>query len=446
MTARKGRGPGGLRRSLKILVVTESIPFPPRDGVELPLARLVDYLASMHDVHLLVLGNRDPAGCDRERELPAGVRLLRGTPRRRGLGRRLAGEILGRSPAFFDGAFDMDGADAVLDAESYDVAWISPVGLWGFIRARRRRGKRVARVATIGLNDVTTTLYAEFVTELFSGRGGFSLQRALRGLRTPWIAYHERRYLREADLVHVQSELEQRRLLRLVGPGAPTTLVAPNGKKADLERVGYEGRNSARVLYMTHLRGSQAIESQWFLRKVWPRIAGQIPAAELWLVGTPPDPNNRHYLGGNAPRTRVLGYVDDLATVYDSVAVAAVPIYHGTGLINRVQDAITAGVPLVATSRALATLPGLQPGRHALQGDSAEAFAGHIVDLLRSSEKREKLAQEARGLGRALPTWQATLDRIGVELVRAVEDQGDRYGSTFSRVPGGRDHSAVIDR
>ena len=117
----------------------------------------------------------------------------------------------------------------------------------------------------------------------------------------------------------------------------------------------------------------------------------------------------------------MLGYVDNLVELYGSVRLAVVPIAHSTGLINRALDAITAGVPLVATSRVLSTIAGCEPGRDAITADTATDFANAVCSLLGNNTLSQTYSAAGRALAKQQPTWQESTEAIiaGLEKIAA---------------------------
>ena len=95
-----------------------------------------------------------------------------------------------------------------------------------------------------------------------------------------------------------------------------------------------------------------------------------------------------------------------MPALYSSVAVSVVPVFHSTGLNNRVLDSLTAGIPIVATPHALGTIDGLTPGLHALAAATSSEFIDTLSNLLQDRALRMKLAREARNFGLQQPTWQ----------------------------------------
>lgn len=410
---------------MKLLFVTTSIPFPPRQGIELPNAHIAEALSKVFDVDLLVITRSvqdEKLLAERRGNLPSTLgELLQLQSRPSSSSSRLLKELTLQKPTFFIDGFEVQALEDLFKEKAYDAVWLSPVGTLGLLSACRKLGLRVAPVVGLGCNDVITTTYLDSLKELLSGRMGFSSQRLIQGLRSAVIWPLEKRYLKDVDLLHVQTPLEKQRADWLLGNQSPQPLVlaAQNGRKRLLEQVDYQVDGPKRVLYMTHLSGGRARESRWFLQSVWPKIVQQHPDAKLLLVGTPPPPESE--IARNIPaNAEVLGYVDDLVELYRSVSLAVVPIIHSTGLINRALDALTAGVPLVATSAVLSTIAGCQPGKHAIAADSANDFATAVNGLLKAPNQRQDYAASSRALALDQPTWQDSTDAIVSTLQKLV--------------------------
>ena len=433
MPFRHGPNPAAFRQpsmpleSLRMLVVTESVPFPPRNGRELPTCHLVRGFAERFVVDLLVASG-ERADFERRRAcVPGSVRGVTwiGTRQASAL-RRAAGEVIGLRPSYFARGFSAAKLKRAITG-GYDFIWISPVGLLGLLYACRRFGLlRRARVG-IGLNDVKATLYADSVRASLAGRG--RLHDLLRGPRLLGLRAAERRYLRECDLVHVQTELELDRARALLGPGVGPLLVqAQNGRKQELFDVSPAGPESRDILYMTHLSGGRARESRWFLEEVWPTICQKHPGTILHIVGSPPERPQierafRQRLSGEV---RIHGFVEDLVGLFGSMRVAVVPILHSTGIINRIIDALTAGLPVVSTPGPLGTVSGLEPGRHALAAQTPDEFSDAVSSLLTDPRLWTRLSTEGRALAREQPSWTETVGRVADAVVSCSAQSGGR--------------------
>jgi glycosyltransferase involved in cell wall biosynthesis len=394
---------------MNMVFISNTVPFPPRDGRELPLARQIEHFSRFGAVDLIVMG-KDAQHEVNTRAMNAspGVRRVIAIQARRPARFTAAlQELLVYRPSFFYTAFN---EAEVLEAfaSEYDIAWISPVGCWGITRYCNSRGIRIARKIVLGLNDLKTTLYFDSAQQFFFGRGLISATRLLRPLRSPLIALLERKYIRQADVVHVQTEREMRRAnLLLVGNRSrPIVVAAPNGRSSS--PGVYRNVDANRVLYVTNLRGGRARESDWFLQKVWPAVVKRLPAATLWLAGSPPLDSTRR-LGQNVEHQ---GFITDFDPLFANVSVVVVPTFYTTGVNNRLLEALAAATPVVTTPQALATVRGSRTGVHALTAASPGSFSQHVVNLLENPGLRRQLSDSARAIALQQPTWNESLTRI----------------------------------
>lgn len=417
---------------MKILFVTTSIPFPPRQGIELPNAHISEAIAEAFELDMLVI-TRSPQDEqrleERKQNVPASVKqVLSLRSRDRPSSQKLLQELTLQRPTFFINGYDTSALTEIFDA-NYDAVWVSPVGGLGLLSACRKAGLSLPPMVALGCNDVITTTYVDSLREWVSGRLGFSLQRLFQGLRSAVVWPLEKRYLQDVDLLHVQTPLEKKRAHWLLGnqDKQPVVIAAQNGRKRSLDPVIYNSQTPKRVLYMTHLKGGRAQESRWFLQKVWPLVLTKHPDAELLLAGTPPDPDSE-IARSLPPQTKALGFVEDLIELYSSVSLAVVPIVHSTGLINRALDALTAGVPLVSTSPVLTTVADCLPGRDAIAADSVKDFAAAVCTLLEDTEKRQALAAAGKALAQQQPTWQESTDAI-ISAMRILQRDLSRQSS-----------------
>jgi hypothetical protein len=214
--------------------------------------------------------------------------------------------------------------------------------------------------------------------------------------------------------VHVQTERERDRARALVArSGRPRIVQAQNGRKEELLAVVPAGPGSQNVLYMTHLAGGRARESAWFLERVWPLVRRRHARATLHLVGSPPAPGAQPALGEGVV---VHGYVEDLPALHHTMRLAVVPILHSTGIINRIVDALSAGLPVVSAPGPLATVPGLVAGRHALSARTPAEFADAVSRLLTEPDTWSALSAAGRELARAQPSWEESVARVADEV------------------------------
>ena len=115
----------------------------------------------------------------------------------------------------------------------------------------------------------------------------------------------------------------------------------------------------------------------WLVKEIMPWVWSQIPSATLLLAGADPKPAVKALAG---PKVTVSGRLDDIRTAYASSKVFVAPMRIGSGMQNKLLEAMAMGLPCVTTSIA-ATPLGATPWEHLLVGDTAEEIANLIVKL-----------------------------------------------------------------
>lgn len=401
-------------RKLKILIVSESIPFPPDSGKELPIAEIFSIISKTHLVDLLVCSN-DTSAYNRKLEfVPASINqtfiLNHGVKSKLN---RFKDEIVGKRPSFIGKVFKRQDIEQLFGNKKYDYLWISPVSNLSFVYACQRLNLELFEHIAIGLNDVKTGMYEDAYEEM-KGFGEINAKLLFRWLRTPFVKRMERKYLRQSSLVHVQTENEKRKIQSIFrhSKGQPMIVAAPNGIKRELLKCTYQGESTVDILYMTHLNRGRKKESKWFIQKVWPIVEKVLPNVKLILVGRPKDKGDVIPYIDNNPRIIANGFADNLGDVFSNVRLSVVPIFHGTGLINRILDSIVAGVPVVSTINAIKTIDGLIPEQDIAAAQNPIDFAEAIINLYNDPKKRDQYSKNARKKAQEMPDWEKTSSKI----------------------------------
>ena len=297
----------------------------------------------------------------------------------------------------------------------FDFLWISPVTLLTFATYCKQRNFLHYKYVAVGHCDSITYLYRDSINEMIYTRI-FKWRYLTDWLQSFAWTVHERNYLKKAELIHVQTEAEKQKIQRLSRERINAkVIVASNGTKQELFRCSYKGVDSEFILFMTHMDGGRADESEWFMRKVWPLTRRKIPEAKLLIVGKPA--KSPLSIIENDPSIIPNGYADDLVALFDNIRLAVVPTFHGTGLINRILDALTAAVPTVSTPQAIATFPGLKPGVHILSAQAPKDFADHVITLYNDKQYRQSIAAKGREFANQFSTWPQFVQTIEEAMV-----------------------------
>ena len=165
--------------------------------------------------------------------------------------------------------------------------------------------------------------------------------------------------------------------------------------------------------------------------------AGEDDQIVHWLSGCPSTEGStrRHFAtladnarGGVGKRgfgvwldDRLAGYVDDLGDALRGHRGFLSPILSGAGVKTKVLDAMSVGLPVVATRLGVEGIP-VTSGRDALVSDTTEGFVEHV----RALQERPTLADDVGRAGHELLSTVLSADRIRRAWHEAVEIAMDR--------------------
>jgi glycosyltransferase involved in cell wall biosynthesis len=161
--------------------------------------------------------------------------------------------------------------------------------------------------------------------------------------------------------------------------------------------------------------------ARYLVNDVMPLVWQRHPEATLLLAGADPKPSVRLLA---SKHVTVSGRLNDIREAYASSTVFVAPMRLGSGLQNKLLEAMSMRLPCVTTS--LAAKPLLAKGgetfitHHSslnthmplLVADTPEALADSIVRLLDSQELRDSLAAEGNSFVRDNYSWSSAVEPL----------------------------------
>ena len=166
-----------------------------------------------------------------------------------------------------------------------------------------------------------------------------------------------------------------------------------------------------RILITGNMHSPDTLVSlRWFLHSVLPRIRRRVAMSSVEIVGRDPLPSLRAVAAG-VPGVELLGYVPDLRPHLARASVYVAPLLLGSGIKNRVLEALAMGKPVVATPLGIQGLE-VKPGRDVLTATTADEFADSVGELLQDGARRIRLGQSARDVIAKRYSWVAVCDRV----------------------------------
>jgi polysaccharide biosynthesis protein PslH len=387
---------------VRALVVTDSHPLPPSDGMRLHLAGVLPHLGAEHEVSLLSVPHPgDVVGEELERRL--GLRRWTGVaPRPRSVLRRLADEpsaLRHRRPVLVQQTLTSRlprALEEAVRAARPDVVHLQP----GWLAPLAARTDGVPAVVA-PLDAARPNLEAELAVARGPRRALVrrELRRTTRLEATAYAACRAVVVVSEADAA----------LLRAQDPRL-SPVVVPNGvEPGPWRRPAGAARDPDLVVLTGAMSYPPNVDAAVFAAtEVLPRLRRLRPSARLALVGRDPSREVRA-LAGDA--VEVTGTVPEVAPWLWRAAAYLCPMRTGTGIKNKLLEALAAGCPVVATTAATGGLDAV-PGRDLLVADEPDALARLLAGVLADPQRAERLGAGAAQAAER-QSWARAAARLG---------------------------------
>jgi polysaccharide biosynthesis protein PslH len=382
---------------VRILFLTSRFPHPPYRGDQVRAFHQIRLLSSRHAVTLLSFGGE--ASPDSIRTLAALCREVQviHLPKWRKAGNLVRGLADGRpvQVAYYESP-DMRRLVADL-MPRHDVLHVQLV----------RMASYVAEDAPAVL-DLVDALSVNLERRAATDRSPLRFAALLEARR---LRLYEPEAIRRARRSAVVSVADREAL------GSPPGMaVVPQGVELALYPFADGPRETEAVVFTGNLGYFANVDAACFLaREVWPRIRASRPAATLHLIGDRPTARVRRLAA--LPGVHVVGPVASMHPHLAGARVVVAPMRTGSGMQNKVLEAMASGAPMVATPLAAAALDACD-GEHLLLAQGAEEFADQVLRLLGDEGLGRRLAAGARFLVES----RFTLERSVQVLERLYEE------------------------
>jgi polysaccharide biosynthesis protein PslH len=390
---------------VRILICSREAPLPPTNGLRLQVAALREQLATRHEVRVLAFLKQDQAASQPSAD---GMRLIEepapGT---------VATKILRNGRSFL--LWRPRGCDitrALRQPLTEELAHFQPdvvhttMGPAAF-------GDQVAHYPMVAAPLDAWHLNVTAEVRVATGIRKWLLRSDAARLRR-FEATHYRRFRRvivvSDDDAQALRELDPTLNIRVIPNGVDGEQFAPRPSVA---------RDPNLILFTGVMSYAPNITAAEFLaRRVMPRVRAVRPCARLAIVGRAPVESVRAL--GSLNGTDVVGEVPDMTTWLNRGRVYACPMLSGTGIKNKLLEALSTGLPAVATPRALGGL-GVTPGHHLLVGDNEDELASHLVHVLADDNAAHALSRAGREYVSANHSWEAVAKAYEQVYAEALE-------------------------
>lgn len=147
------------------------------------------------------------------------------------------------------------------------------------------------------------------------------------------------------------------------------------------------------VLFVGNMNYPPNVDAARFLiDEIMPIVWKSRPETKVTLAGANPHPSVKNRATANVT---VTGWMDDIREAYSSSRVFIAPMRIGTGLQNKLLEAMAMQLPGVTTSLSFEPLQAVS-GTEILVGNSKEELAAHLLELLNNDILASDIAAKGR--------------------------------------------------
>ena len=195
-------------------------------------------------------------------------------------------------------------------------------------------------------------------------------------------------------------------------PKKDEILIIPNGVDHDFFKPQQQEKKYDIVFTgnMSYAPNVNAVD--YLANEILPLVWKRLPEAKMYIAGASPDPKVKKAASN---RIIISGWLDDIRDAYAQSRVFIAPMRIGTGLQNKLLEAMSMGLPAITSPLANASL-GAKPDEEILVGSNAEEMAQHIITLLTDKEKADRLAQAGFDFTNRVYDWEKSTAILEKEM------------------------------
>lgn len=399
---------------MKILFLSQRVPYPPNRGDKITTWRLVERMKRAHDVHIVAFAH-DKGDVQAAEELRAKGFPTTAIPYRDEWAKLTSLPLLATRTPLTLGVYGSKALQAVVDREiaSCDMAYAYSSSMGAFLE----KHASIPRVMHFGeLDSDKWRQYAE--------RARFPMSWIYRREQRTLLAFERRIAHAFTDNV-LCTPLEQAVFEREI-PGARSTVLR-NGVDLEYFTPKPAAREPGRIVFtgvMNYFPNSDACV--WFANEILPLVRREHPGTRFTIVGSHPTPEvtNLAKIAG----VTVTGFVKDTREFLARSSVAVAPLRIARGIQNKVLEAMAMGLPVVGTTCATQGVDG-RTDRDYVVRDDAAGFARAVSDLLAQPVEAATLGARARVFVESNYDWEYVFRPLDEILERCAPRRAE--GNTF---------------
>ncbi len=399
---------------MKILLLTQVLPYPPDSGPKIKTWNVIKYLAQHHEVTLVSFVRGDQSA--EVNHLKNYCRAVYTVPMHRGGwgdGWYMIKSLIMHQPFLMvrDNRAAMHQViKQVTTQTQFDIVHVDQLNMAQYAEQVTGAGK------ILDAHNALWLLYKRLWQTMTPGPKKWLLGRDWHLLKQ-----YEGEICRRFEGLLTVSEEDKVALQEAAGQSLDATVIPIAIDTDEVVRV----RSYAEADHILHI-GTMFWPPNvdgilWFLREIFPLIQAQRPETTFDVVGAKPPPEIMAY-NSNGSGVNVTGYVVDPTPYLEATGVMVVPLRAGGGMRVKILNALAQGLPIVTTTLGCEGIA-IEPGQHLLIADTPEDFAQATLSLLEDKKLANELGDNGRHLIQSTYDYRAACRPLEALYQRATSAQ-----------------------
>lgn len=358
-------------------MITSRFPFPLEKGDKLRAFFQIQELSKSFDVHLISLSESPVTDAQRKELTPllASLTVYRINPIEKWLGAFL--QLFGKKPiqvGYFHNWRTQRKVNRLLDDIAPDHIYCQLIRVAEYVKNYHHCSKTIDY-----MDALSKGIERRVEREKASRKWLFQLEyKRLLNYENSIFSYFEyHTIISEQDRQHIFHTLRN------------SITVVPNGVN-EMFFAPYTHEKTVEIVFTGNMSYPPNVEAaQYIVNEILPELPQSV---QLLLSGATPTPEVRAL---SRERVKITGWVDDIRDSYAQGRIFIAPMFIGTGLQNKLLEAMAMGLPCITTTLANNALKAT-PDESILIADDKATFVHHVLRLLEQNDFYTKIATNGK--------------------------------------------------
>jgi len=193
-------------------------------------------------------------------------------------------------------------------------------------------------------------------------------------------------------------------------PGRKDISIITNGIDTDFFAPRPDARKKYDLVFIGNMSYPPNIETaEYIVNEVRPVVLKHKPDLSILIAGSAP--HNRVKALAKAKNVIVSGWVDDIREAYASARIFFAPMQIGTGLQNKLLEAMSMQIPCITSELANRSLRA-ENGHNILVGENPDDYSKYIGKLLEEPETGDKVGVAGREYVESRFSWAESVKQL----------------------------------